>query len=299
MPPWEAGSESVKRGEGLRTFGLVVNRHLAAPVVRPVVEEMLARLDPAGVRLVMLGNGADLALPVEAATDAERVEMVIALGGDGTVLSAARWAAPREVPVLGIRMGRLGFLSEVEPSGISTALGKCLCGDYVLEPRAMLEAAIIRETGRVEAGVALNDLVITKGTLLRPVSTEVRVNDEPVASFLGDGVILATPTGSTAYSLSAGGPILTPDVQGIIITPLCAHSIVARTVVVGPNNVVRVTLLSARKGAILVLDGQESHNLAHGEAVVARQAARPALLIRLRPWSFFEVLRERLEKRGS
>lgn len=264
-----------------------------------MVEEMLAHLRPAGVRLVMLEDDAGLDLPVETAADREPVEMVIALGGDGTVLSAARWAAPRNVPVLGVRMGRLGFLSEVEPAGVAEALEKCVRGNYFLEPRAMLQATIVRENETVEAGAALNDLVITKGTLLRPVSTEVRVNDEPVASFLGDGVILATPTGSTAYSLSAGGPILTPDVQGILITPLCAHSIVARTVVVGPNSVVRVTLLSARKGAILVLDGQESHNLAHGEAVVARQAARPALLIRLRPWSFFKVLRERLEKRGS
>lgn len=282
----------------MRTFALVVNPQLLSAATRPVITEMKAVIGAAGGRLVMLDNGAQSQV-VDKVRSLAGAEMIIALGGDGTILGVARRAAMHGAPVLGVRMGQLNFLCEVEPSSIRQALDGYLAGDYVLEPRAMLEASVVRADGRITAGVALNDLVVTKGTLLRPISTEVRVNGEHVASFLGDGVILATPTGSTAYSLSAGGPILTPDVEGILITPLCAHSVVARAMVVGPGSMIQLTLLSARRGAMLVLDGQESWELTHGETVEARRAARPALLVRLGRHSFFEVLRERLEKRGS
>ncbi|MGC7846057.1 NAD(+)/NADH kinase [Desulforudis sp. 1088] len=283
----------------MRKVGLIANRHLDVECVERIVDEIRERLGAWRAGLWIYDSGIPLVKHRELlVSELPLAEMVIALGGDGTMLGTARRVAPLDIPVLGVRMGRLGFLSEIDPAGVAGAVDRFFSGDYHLEQRSMLEAEIRNAQGSRRIGIALNDFVITKGTLLRPISTEVRVNGDLVTSYLGDGLIVATPTGSTAYSLAAGGPLLTPDVQGILITPLCAHSVVERSFVVGPSSILEARLLSAQKGAMLVADGQESRDLASGDMVVLRQAAKPALLVRFHRWSFFEVLRERLERRS-
>lgn len=283
----------------MRKVGLIANRHLDVECVERIVDEIRERLGAWRAGLWIYDSGIPLVKHRELlVSELPPAEMVIALGGDGTMLGTARRVAPLDIPVLGVRMGRLGFLSEIDPAGVAGAVDRFFSGDYHLEQRSMLEAEIRNAQGSRRIGIALNDFVITKGTLLRPISTEVRVNGDLVTSYLGDGLIVATPTGSTAYSLAAGGPLLTPDVQGILITPLCAHSVVERSFVVGPSSILEARLLSAQKGAMLVADGQESRDLASGDMVVLRQAAKPALLVRFHRWSFFEVLRERLERRS-
>ena len=231
-------------------------------------------------------------LPECDALDAgDRVDALVSLGGDGTLLRCAQYAAACDAPLLGINMGRLGFLAETEPEALEDALRLLLSGEYQTEERAML--AVRMPDG--EDRVALNDVVITRGGYARLITMRVLVDGEEVGSYHADGLIVATPTGSTGYSLSAGGPIISPRVDCTVITPVCAHSLQHRPVVVPGSAVISVQLHSDDEmTASLQVDGQSCAMLQNGGSVDIRRAAHSVRLVRLKQERFFEVVHHKL-----
>ena len=221
----------------------------------------------------------------------DRVDALVSLGGDGTLLRCAQYAAACDAPLLGINMGRLGFLAETEPEALEDALRLLLSGEYQTEERAML--AVRMPDG--EDRIALNDVVITRGGYARLITMRVLVDGEEVGSYHADGLIVATPTGSTGYSLSAGGPIISPRVDCTVITPVCAHSLQHRPVVVPGSAVISVRLHSDDEmTASLQVDGQSCAMLQNGGAVDIRRAAHSVRLVRLKQERFFEVVHHKL-----
>lgn len=226
-------------------------------------------------------------------------ECVIALGGDGTIIETARMLEGREIPIVGINLGHLGFMSSVEKSEIYRALDALIADDYIVESRMMVEAGIERSEDNPEADenhsfTALNDIVINRMGFSRMITTHVYVNDLLVNSYFGDGVIVSTPTGSTGYNLSAGGPIVTPEAELLVITPICPHSLNMRSVVVGAHDKITVRVDVSREldpdNAILTVDGQQALALGHGDTVYLRRAERKVKLIRFKDKSFFKLL---------
>lgn len=217
-------------------------------------------------------------------------DAVLTLGGDGTLLRGAQYACRWNAPLLGINLGHLGFLAEAEPDTLQTALSRLLDGDYTLEERSML--AVDGPAGRY---LALNDVVLSRGDCARLIAVETLVDGESSGRCVADGLIVATPTGSTGYSLSAGGPIIAPGVDCMVITPICAHSLQHRPAVVPGNAHVR--LLMQEGGdcrATLQVDGQSCGTVRGGEAVDIVRAAAGVRLIRLKPAQFFRLVRDKL-----
>lgn len=224
------------------------------------------------------------------------VEFLISLGGDGTLLEAAREAAPYKIPVLGVNLGRLGFLCEIERTEVYVALKQVLNKKYSTQERLMLEA-VIKRTDKTELRyTVLNDVVFLRQGLDGIVTLQANLSGEPSVSYPADGLIIATPTGSTAYSLSAGGPIVSPDVQAILLTPLAAHSLSARPMVVSDKEKIEI-LLARGKECQMTFDGRENIILRSGEMVQIETAPLKALLIRLGSRSFPRVVREKLRDR--
>jgi NAD+ kinase len=228
---------------------------------------------------------------------AERAEVFVVFGGDGTILAAAREAAPHGIPILGVNLGAFGFLAEVSDAEVTDALDPLLAGDYHLDERMMLRAEVRREGRPLREFLALNDIVVTKTGYARLLRVHTSVNDIPLATYRADGLIVATPTGSTAYSLSAGGPIVHPSVPAMVVTPICPHSLSARAVVISADDTVTVRLEPAgapSPPAILTVDGQEGFPLAAEDEVRVGRSVHRARLIRFGAEGFYTVLRSKL-----
>ncbi len=249
------------------------------------------------VEVRMNDGGARLAGRVDLATSdgalVEGTDLLIVLGGDGTILMAARLSGGR-VPLLGVNLGGLGFLAEIALADLPGVIPDLAGGAMSAEERSMLEAEVVGPAGARVRTLALNDMVVAKTGVARVVHVTTSVNGEHLATYPADGVIVATPTGSTAYSLSAGGPIVHPQVDVIIITPICPHTFTARPVVVSGGATVMVQATVRDEDVRLTVDGQESHTLAPGERVVVRRAAERTRLVRLGTSSFYSILRTKL-----
>lgn len=229
----------------------------------------------------------------------QQVDLVISLGGDGTLLRTARAVFGRDIPVLGINLGYLGFLTSVSAEGLEEGLRAVLGGDFSLERRQTLHAEVLNAAGEVrESHAALNDLVVHKSGAAQVVRLDLWVGPqddlEEIGSFSGDGVILSTPTGSTAYSLSAGGPIIVPNLNCFVVTPILPHTLALRPVVVPGDGEITVTALDRRESLFLTVDGQEGGPVGHKERVVVRMGTFRVGLIRLPGHSFFATLRQKL-----
>ena len=216
----------------------------------------------------------------------------IVLGGDGAFLKAARTVAPLGVPLLGVNLGRLGFLAAVEPGGVFAALDRVLAGDYTIENRLMLKATITRSGEKVASFFGLNDAVVARGAFPRVIELETYVGDAHVGTFLADGMIVSTPTGSTAYSLSAGGPIVSPGVEALVVTPICPHTVGVRSLVTRPDDIIAIKI--ERTDALLTVDGQVGEALRPGDRVEVGRAGKPARLVNLNGRSFYDLLHSRL-----
>lgn len=223
----------------------------------------------------------------------ERAELLVVLGGDGTILRAARLAADRGIPIVGVNMGGFGFLAELSADELPAALPQLLAGRYDVDERMMLQAQV-EQGGRSHTLLALNDVVVTKSGVARVLRLRISVNGEHLASYPADGVIVATPTGSTAYSLSAGGPIVHPRVEAIVITPICPHTFNARSVIVDQHDVVTVEVEAPASDATLTVDGRVGVSLAQTRSVVVQRAAPAARFVRLRDSGFYTILRTKL-----
>ena len=216
--------------------------------------------------------------------------MVICFGGDGTILHMAKAATRSGVPVLGVNIGTMGFMAELEASELQE-LSRSATGDYVLDERMMLDVTVHRDRDIIFHDICLNDAAITKGAVARIVHVKVECDGIQALECGGDGVIVATPTGSTAYSLSAGGPIVEPEAQGILITPVCAHDVGSRCIVASEKRVVTVGLThNARRNAFLSVDGGKATKIIMGDIITIRKSNLTTKLVRLKSRSFFDVV---------
>jgi NAD+ kinase len=223
------------------------------------------------------------------------LDLLITLGGDGTLLRGARLVAAHEIPVLGINLGRLGFLTSVSPDEVDEALPLLLSGHTVLDSRMVLQVEAVSQSG-VKSGeyFALNDVVLHRGGVARMIRMKVHAHGEEVGTFSADGIILSTPTGSTAYSLSAGGPLVAPSLDCLIATPISPHTLAVRPLVLSADETVTVEVLSPTEELILTIDGQQGAGMMPGDRLVVCRAPRPIHLVRFPGQSFFSTLRRKL-----
>lgn len=221
-------------------------------------------------------------------------DLVLVLGGDGTMLSAARLLEERPVPILGINMGGLGFLTEVTLDQMFPTLEKVFAGEFTIEERLMLRARIHRHGEHVAQAAVLNDVVVSKGTLARMIEIQISIDGQFVTSLRGDGLIVSTPTGSTAYSLSAGGPIINPSVHAIILTPICPHTLSHRPLLIPSSAMIEIILSSKEEGAMATFDGQVGVALTQGDTVVVSASQHRTHLARLPDRTYYDVLRRKL-----
>ncbi len=224
-------------------------------------------------------------------------DVVIVLGGDGTILNIARNSSKYGVPLFGINLGHLGFLAEAEINDMYLSLEKILNGDYFIEKRMMLEASFEDCEDEPRKLPALNDISITKGMLSRMISFSIFINDSFFELYSADGIIISSPTGSTAYSLSAGGPIVSPDLNVLIITPICPHTLHNRSIVVSAKDEVRIEICEDNNEIMLSVDGQDSYRLNPGRVVRVRSSSCVTNLVKLKQRSFIDVLRRKISER--
>jgi len=225
----------------------------------------------------------------------KKTDLVITAGGDGTLLSLARSVAAKNIPILGVNMGSMGFLTELQPDELWPRLEQIVQGDFRIEERAALRVRLSREDQVLSDQMALNDVVIAKSSLARMITLELWLDKVKVATYTSDGLIVSTPTGSTAYSLSAGGPILDPGVNAFVVTPICPHSMAYRPTVVPGTTGVRVELKGkTHEDVFVTLDGQVGFPIKHHDLLLVDQHPSRVRLIRLADRSFYEVLHQKL-----
>lgn len=220
-------------------------------------------------------------------------DMLICFGGDGTILHASKIATAHNIPVLGVNIGTMGFIAELEASELEL-LRKIATGSYTLEPRSMIDVTLTSGGQTLLRETALNDAVITKGAIARVIQLTVCCDGVEATSFSGDGLIICTPTGSTGYSMSAGGPIIEPSAKNLLITPICAHAMLAKSIVISPRRVISVRIGKiGRHNAFLSLDGGRAFRLNTGDVITAKCSDRVTKLVRLKQTSFFEILNKK------
>jgi NAD+ kinase len=225
----------------------------------------------------------------------QHVEMMVVLGGDGTLLSVGRQVWNRNIPILGVNLGGLGFLTEITLDELYSVLERVLQDDFEINERETLKAGVIRRGKRVAEFIVLNDAVINKGALARIIDLETTIDGEYLSTFRSDGLIISTPTGSTAYNLSAGGPIVYPSLHTIIITPICPHTLTIRPIIIPDDVKIRALLKSRDEEVTLTLDGQQGFTLKFEDVVEVGKAEGRILLIKSPYRHYFELLREKLK----
>ncbi|MGF7185804.1 NAD+ kinase [Desulfitispora alkaliphila] len=224
----------------------------------------------------------------------ETIDLIMVIGGDGTLLNVARAVASSDLPILGINVGNMGFLTEIEVPDLISSLDKLIRGEYHVEERMMLEATVYRDNKKEGYFVGLNDIVVTKGAFSRMIRLETYVDDQYIDTFPADGLIIATPTGSTAYSLSAGGPVVFPEVPAIVVTPICPHTFYARPMVLASTHCVKIILKSQWGEVMLTVDGQHGFKLEQNDTIMVQKAPYSIKLIKVNDRSFFNILRDKL-----
>jgi NAD+ kinase len=238
----------------------------------------------------------------------EDIDCAIVLGGDGTIIQAANDLMTRNIPILGVNLGTLGFLAEIEEHHVEEALDRLFRDDYRMEKRLMVRGDVHYNEQRPDGsdgtfGYALNDIVITRKGFSRIISLGIYVNDELVDNFRGDGVIISTPTGSTAYNLSAGGPIVIPQACAMVITPICPHSLSPRSIVVSSEDVIKVVVGKSKKTqeaeAIATFDGNKVIDLGTDDVILVQKAQHDTKLIKLNRTGIYEILRSKLANNGD
>ena len=224
----------------------------------------------------------------------EGCDLIVVLGGDGTLLSAARVVAGRDIPLFAVNMGHLGFLTSIPLEDLYPELERALAGEHRIGRRRMIDCELRRDGTTIGSYSALNDVVITKSELARMIDLDTHVDNHFVAAYKADGLIIATPTGSTTYSLSAGGPVIFPSVNAFCLTPICPHMLTNRPVIVPDSSVIQI-LVHGEDGTYLTIDGQVGEPLSKGDLVVCRSSPKTIQLIRPPKLLFFDVLREKLK----
>ncbi len=283
------------------SIGIIINPE--KPNVMSITAQIVNWLRQHGKKIMLSGLGSeDVPEGIAVCSEnelAQNVQCIIVLGGDGTLLSSARTIAVQGTPLFGVNLGQLGFLTEIELPDLMPALEKLISGQYEIEERMMLQAAVYREGEEIGRFFCLNDAVITKGAFARLIRLKTFVNGEFVDVYPADGLIVSTPTGSTAYSLSAGGPLVVPDLELMIVTPICPHTLYARPLVIDKNSKVTVELMDTQAEVMLTIDGQSGFQLAPFDRVVVQKAPFNAKFMKLHQRGFYGILRQKLREGGS
>ncbi len=289
-----------EKGIKFDTIGIIPNLQKASSL--DVTEELIKWLESKSSKVLLNEitanevNRPDLA---QRPSDIyKNSDFIIVLGGDGTLLSVARQVVWHQTPILGINLGHLGFLTELELDNMYEGLEKVVKGDYRLEKRLMLEAVVVKNNMITDNFAALNDIVISKGSFSRIIQLKTYINHSFIETYSADGLIISSPTGSTAYSLSAGGPILSPDVGGMVITPISPHTMNSRSIVISDMEEVKVELVGDKNDVMLTIDGQQGYRLNAGDIVIVRKAESHTIMIKLKDKNFYDVLRTKLNERG-
>lgn len=224
----------------------------------------------------------------------QHVDLVIAVGGDGTFLRVAREVAFMELPILGLNMGYKGFLAGIEVGNLKTSLQKLIAGDYYIDERLMLQTTISRDDLVVFQSQSLNDVIISRGPFSRIVKLDTFINDDFLESYPGDGLIIATPTGATGYSLSAGGPVVNPSLQVLLITPICPHLLYQRSVIVDHEDLISVSVATSAADVSLTVDGQEGFSLQFNDCIKVKKADCVTRVITFTESNFYKILHNKL-----
>jgi NAD+ kinase len=272
-----------------------------------VTKKIVAYIEKAG-KAATLSNVSPMQVPTDPVIIPEAIECAIVLGGDGTIIQAANDLMMHDIPILGVNLGTLGFLAEIEEHSVLEALDRLFANDYRIENRMMIDGEILFNTAPMDMtsnsmGYALNDAVITRKGFSRIISLGIYVNDELVDNFHGDGVIISTPTGSTAYNLSAGGPIVIPRAKAMVITPICPHSLSPRSIVVSAEDTIKIVVGKSKKTqeaeAIITFDGKKVIDLGTDDTVLIKKAKYNTKLIKLNSTGIYEILRSKLGNNGD
>jgi len=269
-----------------------------AEVAKKVIAELLSWLKEKKIEVIFDNQTAALAEGVTGESReilANKADLIIVLGGDGTLLNVAHSIKGSKTPILAVNLGSMGFLTEVSLNDLYPMLTKVFEGEYRLDPRMMLYSRLFRHSEEMLSYHVLNDVVINKSALARIIDIEVRIDGHLVTVFKSDGLIIATPTGSTAYSLAAGGPIIFPSMEAVIITPICPHSLTNRSLVVPPDSTIEATLKTTDEEVYLTLDGQEGLFLRPGDKIEIVKSPHILYLIHSPRKNYFEVLRNKLK----
>jgi NAD+ kinase len=286
----------------MRRIGIIAKRN--SPEAIALAGNLAEWLRPKGIEVTFEKEVGEVLSPpvsgpflnlVDRKELSKRVEMIIVLGGDGTLLSVARQVVGLNIPILGVNLGGLGFLTEISIEEVYPVLDKVLEGEYRADQREVIHVAVIRKGRTLAEFTVLNDAVINKGALARIIDLETTINGEHLTTFKSDGLIISTPTGSTAYNLSAGGPIVYPTLDCIIITPICSHTLTNRPIVIPDEVIIRVILKTRQQEVILTLDGQQGFPLEFDDEVEVKKSDARILLIKSPHRHFFGLLREKLK----
>lgn len=280
----------------MKKVGIIAKPH--RPEARTVLQELLPWLEARRVEAVLDEDTAGLAGTPDGQRKAELpklVDLLLVLGGDGTLLSVARLVGARNVPILGVNLGGLGFLTEVTLEELYPTLEAILQGSYEVTQRILLSAAVLRQGERIAEYIALNDAVINKGALARMIELETYIDGQHVTTFRADGLILSTPTGSTAYCLAAGGPIVYPTLRALVVTPISPHTLNFRPLVIPDAAKVEIVQGSANENAYLTMDGQIGFTLRHRDVIEVVRSDHTITLVKTPGKSYFQVLRAKLK----
>lgn len=280
----------------MKTIGIVAKWN--TPEALAATERLSAWLSERGYDVLVERTSLPDGHPLGGADGRElglRGDLLVVLGGDGTLIHTASLVDSRRVPILGVNLGTLGFLAEIELADLYPTLERVLAGDYQTEDRMRLAVRLVRG-GRGDGRLwhAVNDAVLTKGALARTNEFEVEVDGEVLSRFKGDGVLVCTPTGSTAYNLAAGGPVLVPSMPAFVITPICPHALNQRPIVLGAEAACRVRPVDPQGRVFLTIDGQEAHELEDGDVVELERSPHDLRVVRSPGRSFFSVLHQKL-----
>lgn len=276
-----------------QSVGIMVHR--TRPEALHFAREVVGWLEARDVTVRMDAGAADkLKMPVLAcaAEDWNNVDLIVTLGGDGTILTAARQAAPCGIPILGVHMGRFGFIAETHPTDLYDNLEEILGGQVRIEERLMVRADIIRQETCVHSGFGLND-VILKSKMTHLLNLKTRIGGAHFATYAADGVVVSTPTGSTGYALSAGGPLIEPCVEAFVFVPICPHTLSARPIIVPSNEVIEIEVETDGHEVIFAIDGVEPVALETGDRIVVQQAPYRTRLIIVDHTTFYAKVRNR------
>ncbi|HEX7401505.1 MAG TPA: NAD(+)/NADH kinase [candidate division Zixibacteria bacterium] len=278
----------------MKNIGIIAN--VRKEMTKGVVEEIIRWASQENVGFFLGEELAPLVGHPEAAFPPEELwqesDVLISLGGDGTMLASARAVGEHETPILGINLGGVGFLTEINSNDLQNTLNRLKRGDYFIEKRMVLEAEV--EGLKKFEQYALNDIVIDKGEVARLFLLHLYADDEFICSYSADGLIISTPSGSTAYNLAAGGPIINPRMNALIVSPICPHTLASRTILFSEKETLKVKVELDTREAGLTIDGQVAFHLKSGSSVLIRKAGHSVNLVKFRDRSFYEILRTKL-----